>query len=94
MAKKVVKLPKPTIEILYACSLCGERIKECEFVDEMEAVCEISRNNPDSITETIDTPDIEGLFGPITFFVIYRKLNKRIVDPKDLRAAIKKHIEE
>ncbi len=92
---------KPKVEILLYVGLCGERVKEMDVIDYLEAVHEVTKRYPYSNKTVIEVPEIEsGYFGPLSYFVIYRKLpasqmknGVRRVTALDIRRAIKEIVE-
>lgn len=91
---------KPKVEILLYVGLCGERVKEMDVIDYLEAVHEVTKRYPYSNKTVIEVPEIEAPFGPVSYFVIYRKLpasqmknGVRRVTALDIRRAIKEIVE-
>jgi hypothetical protein len=94
---------KPKVEILLYVGLCGERVKEMDVIDYLEAVHEVTKRYPYSNKTVIEVPEIEAetLFnGPVSYFVIYRKLpasrmknGVRRVTALDIRRAIKEIVD-
>ena len=91
---------KPKVEILLYVGLCGERVKEMDVIDYLEAVHEVTKRNPYSNKTVIEVPEIEAPFGPVSYFVIYRKLpasrmknGVRRVTALDIRRAIKEIVD-
>ena len=91
----------PKVEILLEIGLCGERIKECDFIDHLETVADVVKKHPNSNKTVIEVPEIENIFGgPVTYFVIYQKLPAsrmkngvlRVTD-RDIRRAVKELVD-
>lgn len=82
---------KPKVEILFEVGLAGERIKQDDFIEYLETVHNISKVYPEALTAVIDAPEIESLFCIPSFYVIYRKIAKRVTE-NDIRLALKELI--
>lgn len=85
----------PKVEILLEIGLCGERTKEQDLIDYLETVADVVKKHPNSNKTVIEVPEIENIFGgPVTYFVIYQKLDgvKRVTK-KDIRRAIKELVD-
>jgi hypothetical protein len=82
MAKKT-----PKVEILFEHSLCGERIKECDFVDYLSDAVQVALKNPGAKSTVVEVDGL-GWDSLVTFFVIYKKLDgvKRATDRDVIRA--------
>lgn len=78
------------IEVLFDVSLSGERVKECDFVDFLNDVLAVGKKYPDARTIVIDP--VKGMSWPMSFYIVYRALDKPI-RARDARRLLKKFIE-
>jgi len=85
------KAVKPKVEILLAFSP-GDRVKIRDYFDDLTEVVAMALQNPDAKVKDLEVPQVHSLFGPLTYWVMYRKLANR-VSLKDIRVAIRKYIE-
>ena len=86
---------KQTVEFLYDFGLSGDRVKGCDFVDEMQTVIDLVKEHPDADYTYIEGVDCDGW--KIDFFVIYRPLMKRVTGERieeEFRAMIAARFKE
>jgi hypothetical protein len=66
---------QPKVEILYEYGLLGERVKEDDFTCDVETVFQVTKKHPDAVMRTVEVDNLEFAMHPITYLVIYRKLD-------------------
>jgi len=77
----------PKVEILFEHSLCGERVKESDFIDYLTDAVGVALKNPGAKSAVIEVNGL-GWDALVTFFVIYKKLDgvKRVTNRDIVRA--------
>jgi hypothetical protein len=89
------KKPTPKVEILYEYGFCGERIKEDEYADDMQAVFNAVKEHPDAEFITVDVKGLSFVTYPITYVVIYRKLEGvKKVSEREIVRELKKLVDD
>jgi len=73
----------------------GERVKECDFGDELQAVFDVAKKYPDAEITTIDVDGLSFVDWDVTYTIIYRKLyGVKRVTTNDLKRAIRAVVDE